>query len=149
MPFSSRMPSRNQEHLQARDGIALGIALALDIGAIKLFVVRQRMRIRTNHMPMHKCRTLARADSARPPLHRGIAGHRIGAINFFKMKIGEILKPAAKYFRPAVFTSTGTEIAYSLSSTQKSTGSLLGSPPRSAPPRIRLRWWCHRRARHR
>ena len=56
-------------------------------------------------------------------MKRRIAGDRIGAINFFEMEIGESAT-RREMFPPAVCTSTGTEIAYPLSSTQKITGSL-------------------------
>jgi hypothetical protein len=55
-------------------------------------------------------------------LERRIAGERIGAVDLGKMKIG---KPRTSLLMlpPAVPTSTGTEMAYSLSSMRNRTGS--------------------------
>ena len=60
---------------------------------------------------------------ARSTLECGIAGHGIGTVDFFEMEVGESGNQARNVFPPAVWTSTGTEIAYPLSSTQKITGS--------------------------
>ena len=56
-------------------------------------------------------------------LERGIADQRIGAVEFGEMEIREIRCTSLLMLPPAVPTSTGTEMAYSLSSITNSTGS--------------------------
>src|SRR6478672_5746292 len=52
----------NKEELEARDGILLYFRTAFDLRTIELFVVGERMRVRTNHVSVHKRRTFAGAN---------------------------------------------------------------------------------------
>jgi len=97
-------------------------------------------------MRMHKRRTMPAAAVRGRPLERRVRHHRIGAVHFLKMKVG---KPETnrEMLPPAVCTSTGTEIAYPLSCTQKITGSIRFDAVFSAS-QTRLRWSYRRRAIH-
>src|SRR5260370_18882946 len=73
----------DQKHLHAGDGIALRIFLALAVRAVETLVVRERMRIRTNHMPVHQCRTLTGAAIPSLPFAGSVTTTRTGTVTFF------------------------------------------------------------------
>ena len=112
-----------QEGAEARDRIALDFRLALGLGTVKLLVIRKRMRIRTNHVSVHERRALAGANVVDRRLHRGVAGEHVGAVHLGEMEVGKSLT-SLLMLPPGVLTSTGTEMAYSLSSMTNSIGSL-------------------------
>ncbi len=100
----------DQEHLHAGDGIALGIALAFDIGPVEAFVVGKGMGVRPDHVRMHKRRTMPGAAVSHGA-HKGrIARDRVGPIYFLKVEVGKTADQAGNV-PPAVCTSTGTEMA--------------------------------------
>ena len=76
-----------QEHLRARNWIAGRVALALGVRTVQAFIVGKRMRIGTNHVRMHKRRPVALAAILRGALECAVTRHRIGAVDFFEMKI--------------------------------------------------------------
>ncbi len=80
----------DQEHLQAGDGIALGLFLALGLGAIEALIVGERVRIGTDDVPVHEPRPFAGADVLHRAGDGGIALDRIGAVALLEMEVGEI-----------------------------------------------------------
>ena len=50
-----------QKRSELWDRITLGFKLPFGLGAIQLFVIRQRVRVRTNYMSVHQRRTCAGA----------------------------------------------------------------------------------------
>ena len=60
---------------------------------------------------VHERRALARADVRDRLAHRAEAGEEVGAVDRVDVQAGERCAPAARCRRPAVCTSTGTEIA--------------------------------------
>ena len=104
-------------------GIARGIALALGVGAVEALVVGERVGIRANHVGMHEGGTFAGAAVFHRAVEGGV-GWRPDRCRR-SLQNGSSGNPDTRreMLPPAVCTSTGTEIAYSLSCTTKTTGS--------------------------
>ena len=79
----------DQKHLHAGDGIALGIALALEIGPVEFFVVRKRVRVGPDHVGMDKGRTASGAAMRHGAHESSVAGDGIGSIHFLEVEVGK------------------------------------------------------------
>src|SRR5277367_7200084 len=79
-----------QEHLHLLQRIAQRIGFQLTLGPISAVVVRKRMRVRPDHMAMHKRRTVAGAAVSDRLFKNAIACNRIGAVNFGKVEVREV-----------------------------------------------------------
>ena len=79
----------DQEHLHAGDGIALGIALALDIGPVEAFVVGKGVGVGPDHVGMDKGRTMPGAAVRHGAHKSGIARDRVGSVHLFKVEVGK------------------------------------------------------------
>ena len=96
---------------ELRHRIARGVGLALVGRTVHHLVVRQRVRVRTNHVRVHERRALPLARVVDRALHRLVAGEQIAAVDFLDVQIREATLTSFEMLPPAVFTSTGTEIA--------------------------------------
>ena len=79
----------DQKHLHARNGIACGIALALNVGTIEFFVIRERVRVGTDHVRVHKRRSDPRAAMRHGARQGSVADDWIGAVNLLEMEVGK------------------------------------------------------------
>ncbi len=79
----------DQEHLHARDGVFFRVFFALGFGTVEALIVRQRVRIRTNHMRVHHGRPFAGAAIFHRAFYRGVAGNGVGAVAFFDQQVGK------------------------------------------------------------
>ena len=133
----------DEEHLHARDGIALGIALALDIRPVESLIVRKRVRVGPDHMGMDKSRTMPGAAMRHRAHEGGIAGHRVRSIYFFKVEVGEAADQAGNVSARGLHLDRHRD-GISVVFDHENHGEPGSWKRCSRPPRTRLRWWCLR-----
>ncbi len=135
-----------QELLHAPDRIAQRVLVALRFRTVSLFVVRQRMRVGTDHMAVHERRALAGAAIRDRLLHRAVAGERVGAVAFEHQQVGEIAHQAGDAASRGVHLDghrDGVLVVFA----DEEHRHLQVAGASSAPPRTRLGWWCRHRWR--
>ena len=96
---------------EVRDRVARRVGLALFGRAIHHFVVGQRVRVRPNDVRVDERRAFALARVVDRALHRLVARDEIAAVDFLDVTGPGNDATSFEMLPPAVFTSTGTEIA--------------------------------------
>ena len=106
----SRGPVRRATR-EYRDWVARGVRFALGRRPVHHLVVRQRVRVRTNHVRVNERRTLSSTARTRRALRIAVvARDEVAAVDFLDGRSGNE-RTSFEIEPPAVFTSTGTEIA--------------------------------------
>ena len=84
-----RVPLRDQPRREGRERVARRIGVAFFWRAIHHFVVRLRMRVRTNHVRVNERRPLPLARVVDRALHRLMAGDEVAAVDFLDVEVGK------------------------------------------------------------
>ena len=126
------------------DGIALRIPLALGVGTIELFVVRERVRVGPDDVCVNERWAVAVAAVLGGSLEGRVAGDGIGAVDFFEVKLGKFATSLRDASAGGLhFDRNGDRVAIVFD--EEKYWQLVVGRRRSSPPRIHLRWWCRRR----
>ena len=123
MTARSSRPSRMSQSGIRDQRIASGLDGALGCGLVEALVIGKRVRIRPSTVRMHQRRAPTRAAIRHRLGHRLKRCDEVGPVAFATKRFG-IDRSMAEMLPPAVWRSTGTEIAKPLSSTRISSGSL-------------------------
>jgi hypothetical protein len=95
---------------EGRDRIARRVRLTLLVGAVHHLVVRERVRVGADHLGVHERRPLPLAGVRDGLLHHLVGGEQVAAVHLLDEQVREP-GTSLEIEPPAVFTSTGTEIA--------------------------------------
>ena len=105
------MPSSIRNFGKLDDRVARGFVCALARRLVEPLVVGERMRIGPDAVRVHQRRAVPFAAVRGRRCHGAVGGREIGAVHLDREQIRESRASSFEMCRPAVWLSTGTEIA--------------------------------------